>query len=356
MQRSQNGFTLVEMLVVITIIGILAALAIPNMTRARNKAKEAEVKANLHSIQAALERFYVDNAQYPAYIGGGDQGGWYRFQKRMRDASNEDARWLADPLIEDGYIDISYPKNPFVNQAQSHNIVRITGGNGNAGSGDPRFGMGGDIVGNGLDDPRFLSVVTIGGLPTPLDQPRENGDRFPIDIELLRLHWINTRIGAEENLIGTLNYRFGGNQIIDLNGQPQPVNDWWEGNFFYRSMGDIDMAATVTGGGTGMQVHNFRYHKHSTYMLGGYGAKTTAGEDVIRNIMVPGETFYDKPMDSFPDILVGLPEVYGGGNAEIHPMFPPKDIVGNDWLYGAPDGIKDGVVVVLTGSGTSGAY
>lgn len=356
MQRSQNGFTLVEMLVVITIIGILAALAIPNMTRARNKAKEAEVKANLHVIQAALERFYVDHAQYPAYIGGGDQGGWYRFQKRMRDDGNEDARWLMDPLIEKGYIEISYPKNPFVNQSQSHNIVKLTGGNNEAGSGDPRFGMGGDIIGNGLDDLRFMNIASIGGLTTPT-RTLPNNEEEPWAIDQIKLHWANSRIGAEENLIGQLHYSFGGNQVEDLNSNLVPVNDWWEGNFFYRAMGDYDQAATVTGGGQAvMQVFNFRYHKFNTYMLGGYGSKSTQGQDVIRNILVPGETFYAKPMDGYPDILIGLPEVFGGGDELTHPLFPPKDIAGNDWLYGAPDGIKDGVVAVLTGSGTSHSF
>ena len=355
MRRSQNGFTLVEMLVVITIIGILAALAIPNMTKARVKAKEAEVKANLHVIQAALERFYTDHSQYPAYIGGGDLGGWYRFQYRMRDQNNQDARWLIDPLIEKGYIEQSYPKNPFVNQAESYNVVKLTGGNSEAGSGDPRFGMGGDVVGNGLDDPRFLNVTTIGGMPTPV-RTLDNGEEEPWDVEQLKLHWANSRIGADENLIGQLFYSFGGNQTTDINNRVVSVNDWWPGNFFYRAMGDFDMASTVTGGGNSMRVYNFRYHKFNTYMLGGYGDRTTPGKDVIRNVLVPGESFYSKPMNNYPDILLGLPEVFGGGDALTHPVFPPKDIAGNDWLYGAPDGIKDGVVVVLTGSGSGHSF
>ena len=355
MRRNQKGFTLVEMLVVITIIGILAALAIPNMTRARVKAKEAEVKANLHVIQAALERFYTDHSQYPAYIGGGDQGGWYRFQARMEDINNEDARWLIDPLIEKGYIEQSYPKNPFVSQSESHNIVKLTGGNTEAGTGDPRFGMGGDIAGNGLDDPRFLNVLTIGGLLIDW-RILDNGEQEPWDIEQIKLHWSNSRIGAEENLIGLLDYRFGGNQTTDLNNEIVSVNDWWPGNFFYRSMGDFDLAATVPGGGSEMRVFNFRFHKFNTYMLGGYGAKTTPGKDIIRNIYVEGETYYSKPMLNYPDIWVGLPEVFGGGDEFTHPVFPPKDIAGNDWLYGAPDGIKDGVVAVLTGSGTTRSY
>ena len=74
------------------------------------------------------------------------------------------------------WLEQSYPKNPFVNQSESHNIVRLTGGNNEAGSGDPRFGMGGDIAGNGLDDPRFIDVNTIGGLSTPV-RTLDNGYR-----------------------------------------------------------------------------------------------------------------------------------------------------------------------------------
>ena len=356
MSRNQNGFTLVEMLVVIAIIGILASLAIPNMTKARNKAKEAEVKANLHVIQAALERFYTDNGQYPAYIGGGDLGGWIRFQVRMRDAGNDDARWLIDPLIEKGYIDPSYPSNPFVNPSQSITIVQATGGNNEAGTGDPRFGSGGDIVGNGLDDPRFMNVTTIGGFPTPT-KTLDNGQLEPLDIEQLKLHWENSRRGAEENLIGQLYYQMGGKIVTDVNGNPKPENAWWPGNFFYRAMGDIDPTQTVSsGGGQGMRVYNFRYHKFTTYLLGGFGAKETPGEDVIRLMRIPGQDYYAKPEPVFPDINIALPEVFGGGDVNRYPVFPPKDMTDNDWIYGAPDGVKDGVVAVLTSSGNNKNY
>lgn len=55
--KLQKGFTLVELLVVITVIGVLIALAVPNVTKLKIKAKETKVMAGVHTIQAALETF-----------------------------------------------------------------------------------------------------------------------------------------------------------------------------------------------------------------------------------------------------------------------------------------------------------
>ncbi len=59
------AFTLVEMLLVITIIGILAALVIPKMVGRSEQARVTAVHADLSSIKTALDAFEVDNGYYP---------------------------------------------------------------------------------------------------------------------------------------------------------------------------------------------------------------------------------------------------------------------------------------------------
>ncbi|MBU1356565.1 MAG: prepilin-type N-terminal cleavage/methylation domain-containing protein [Candidatus Edwardsbacteria bacterium] len=54
---NNKGFTLIELMIVVVIIGILAAIAIPNFMSMQDRAKEGSVKANMHTIQLAVEDF-----------------------------------------------------------------------------------------------------------------------------------------------------------------------------------------------------------------------------------------------------------------------------------------------------------
>ena len=66
MLRNEKGFTLIELMIVVVIIGILAAIAIPNFIAMQDRAREGSTKANMHSFQLAIEDFAVKNSgAYP---------------------------------------------------------------------------------------------------------------------------------------------------------------------------------------------------------------------------------------------------------------------------------------------------
>ena len=63
--KKQGGFTLLELLIVIVIIGILAVLIIPNLASGPARARDAQRKSDLRNIKTALETYFNDNNSYP---------------------------------------------------------------------------------------------------------------------------------------------------------------------------------------------------------------------------------------------------------------------------------------------------
>jgi general secretion pathway protein G len=65
-RSGQAGFSLIELLVVVTIIGILASIAVVNVKNAQRKASEAALKDNLRSMRTAIDNFYADKQRFPS--------------------------------------------------------------------------------------------------------------------------------------------------------------------------------------------------------------------------------------------------------------------------------------------------
>jgi general secretion pathway protein G len=87
----ENGFTLVELMVVMLIIGVLAAIAIPSFISSIKNAKEAVLKEDLHVMRNAIDSYTMDKAKAPQSL---------------------------DDLVQTGYLK-SIPKDPMTHSAET---------------------------------------------------------------------------------------------------------------------------------------------------------------------------------------------------------------------------------------------
>lgn len=99
--RSVNGFTLIEMMVVVVILGVLAALVVPKIMGRPDEARIVKVKHDIRAIEAALKLYKLDNYVYPST----DQGLEALVTKPQGEP--EPRQWK-----EGGYLD-RLPKDPW---------------------------------------------------------------------------------------------------------------------------------------------------------------------------------------------------------------------------------------------------
>jgi prepilin-type N-terminal cleavage/methylation domain-containing protein len=264
----RRGFTLIELLVVITIIGILITLALPNFIKAKDKALEAQIKANVHNIRLSLERYGVDNdGQYPHYIFGGSISSW------TNGSGSGNAGFIKDPLIFFAYI-VGYPRNPFVKDGRSLCLRTNL---------DPRFGcmwptgstnvFGGDDMGNILSDPNMPGAdINRANAATPA------GSLSPVTLPA----------GATATLQPQVTYYFIGDDNNDS-------VDWLPGQFAYRSFGLDATLVRQIGIPTGTTV--FQAMVIDYYVIMGYGSIRSNGKDYIHcvNTLTNGDGLGGKP-------------------------------------------------------------
>ncbi len=77
-QQGEGGFTLVELMIVMTIIGILATIAIPSYIRAVKRADEAVLLEDLHTMRTAIDSYTVDKEKAPQSLDDLVQSGYLK--------------------------------------------------------------------------------------------------------------------------------------------------------------------------------------------------------------------------------------------------------------------------------------
>lgn len=127
------AFTLIELLIVVAIIAILAAIAVPNFLEAQTRSKIARVRADMRSVDTAMQAYIVDNNNEPKVLNPGDPSpdysSWWGFVSQLLTTPIAYITTLpphpfTDEFVVDAWIAIAPGKNSAENQA--YTVIRDT--------------------------------------------------------------------------------------------------------------------------------------------------------------------------------------------------------------------------------------
>lgn len=108
MFRDSRGFTLIELMVVVVILGILAGLIIPRIMGRPEEAKQLKAKMQIEQLEQALKLYYLDNGEYPTT----EQGLTALVEKPIIEPIPK--RWREEGYLEKGKVPHDPWKNSYV--------------------------------------------------------------------------------------------------------------------------------------------------------------------------------------------------------------------------------------------------
>jgi len=331
-------WTCLAMLVIF--LGMCAFSLVPH-PQVRDKAKEAEVKANLHRIQLALERYAVDHDwTYPRYLIGGEAR--YAAQVDLQNHQQpfqgiSDCRSLAsvsDVLLREGYLD-AYPRNPFVRSGSAIHEVQSDLPSSEVYGCDPlrnatpeaaiygtRFGPENTTMGSVLADPRYRAAEYMTG---PDGGMTESPTYADVEYEFWDM--------------------WHGNK-------PLP---YMPGHFFYKGLVPVIATEELNSVATA-----FLPLTTDLYMLCAYGGIRTKGQDVLGPEQAltlpmprppsPGENTASEFVTAWPMTRSEVSDDLSKREGCPFSLPLPGD-TSEQLMYQNPNGLPDAIILVLTAGG-----
>ena len=113
--KSRRAFTLVELVMVVSIIGVISAIAVPRIANASGKASARALQATLTNVRKAIDCYYAEHDRFPGYNPSDGSINNDMFVKQLLEYSDRNGftnPTLTAPFLYGPYLRAPFPKNP----------------------------------------------------------------------------------------------------------------------------------------------------------------------------------------------------------------------------------------------------